>query len=125
MEGQWTIPWGKLEAGEWPSAAALRETSEEAGIIASVDGLLGVQELPHPWPGWIAIVYLCSHVEGAPEPDNRETDAAEFLTLEQLGAMEEPMEPWSEWLMRRVLNNCHSTINASEKNQFLPGVGFI
>ena len=125
LEGQWTIPWGKLEAGESPSAAALRETSEEAGIVATVDGLIGVQELPDPWTGWIAVIYLCSHVDGAPTPDNRETDAARFLTLEQLDALAEPIEPWSEWLMRRVLNNDYASIGASESNPYLPSTGYI
>ena len=53
LQGQWTVPWGRLEPGESPTAAALRETLEESGIHAEVEGLLGVQELPalspDPW----------------------------------------------------------------------------
>lgn len=33
----WEVPGGKVEQGEWPSQAALRETYEEAG--AEIDGL--------------------------------------------------------------------------------------
>ena len=51
LEGQWTIPWGKLDKGESPKQAAVRETYEEAGIVAEVEGLLGIQELPEPWLG--------------------------------------------------------------------------
>ncbi|RMF32257.1 MAG: NUDIX domain-containing protein [Chloroflexi bacterium] len=32
LEGQWSIPWGIVEAPETPEAAALRETWEEGGI---------------------------------------------------------------------------------------------
>lgn len=30
LEGQWTIPWGRLNKGESPMMAALRETFETA-----------------------------------------------------------------------------------------------
>lgn len=36
LEGQWTIPWGRLEPGESPASAALREVKEESGIVAAV-----------------------------------------------------------------------------------------
>jgi len=97
------VPWGRLDGGESPAAAAIREVAEEGGVRAAVEGLLGVQELPEPWPGWIALVYLCSHVDGEPEPRDRETDAARYYTLADLDALREPVEPWSSWLVRRVL----------------------
>jgi ADP-ribose pyrophosphatase YjhB (NUDIX family) len=102
LEGQWTIPWGRVEEGESPVAAAVRETQEESGIHAKVDGLLGVQELPKPQDGSIALVYLCSHLSGTPAPRDRETDAARYYSFEALETLREPMEPWSDWLVRRV-----------------------
>ena len=125
LHGQWTVPWGRLEDGESPSQAALREVKEEGGISASVEGLLGVQELPHPWEGWIAILYLCSYVEGRPKPDDRETDAARFLSLDQLDTLGEPIEPWSEWIMRRVLHNDYTLTEFTLGNPFSPSVGFV
>lgn len=103
LAGQWTIPWGRLEAGESPMAAAIRETMEEGGVEAEVEGLLGVQELPPPQQGGIALVYLCRHVGGYPAPRDRETDAAEYCSVDGLDAKRGLMEPWSEWLVRRVL----------------------
>jgi len=125
MEGRWTVPWGRLENGESPSGAALRETKEEAGIVASIDGLLGVQELPAPWAGWIALAYLCHHIEGTPTPDGQETDAARFLTLEQLDALGEPTEPWSAWIMRRVLRKDYTLTEADSQNPFNPEAGYV
>ena len=83
-------------------AAAIRETLEEGGVDAKVEGLIGVQELPEPQTGGVAIVYLCRHLAGTPEAKSRETDAAEYFALPDLDALGEPIEPWSGWLVRRV-----------------------
>ena len=103
LEGQWTVPWGHLDDGESPASAALREVREEGGIEADVEGLLGVQVLPEPWRGMIALVYLCRHVDGTPAPCDPECDAAAYFSLDDLNRCAEPLEPWSEWLVRRVL----------------------
>ena len=103
LAGQWTVPWGHLEDGEAPAAAVRREVREEGGIEADVEGLLGVQVLPDPWRGWIALVYLCRHLDGAPGPRDTECDAAGYFSLDELNGLDEPIEPWSHWLVRRVL----------------------
>jgi phosphatase NudJ len=102
LAGQWTVPWGAIESGESPLSAALRETWEEGGVAAEVEGLLGVQELPEPQGGCVALIYLCRHISGAPQPKDRETDAAAYFTLSDLDALREPVEPWSDWMIRRV-----------------------
>lgn len=101
LEGQWTIPWGRLDRGESPMTAAIRETSEEAGIVAEVEGLLGVQELPAPWSGWLGLIYLCRHVSGDPKPQDREMDAARYFAKRELTEMDERVEPLSAWLAER------------------------
>lgn len=40
----WTLPKGKLEAGETLEQAALREVREEAGVKARIRGYVGVHE---------------------------------------------------------------------------------
>jgi 8-oxo-dGTP diphosphatase len=124
LEGQWTIPWGLLDTGESPVACALRETKEESSIQAAVDGLLGVQELPEPWTGWTAIVYLCHSVGGSCHPDGRETDAAAFFSLTELEGFGEPVEPWCGWLVRRVLGGNSTVIRSDPSNPYQPCVGF-
>jgi ADP-ribose pyrophosphatase YjhB (NUDIX family) len=116
LEGQWTVPWGRIEAGESPSAAAIRETWEEGGVRVEVQGLLGVQELPSPQEGGVALVYLCKHVSGTPEPRDTETDAAVYIALSDLDAMTEPMEPWSNWLVRRVFAGEFTVTTADPTN---------
>lgn len=125
LAGQWTIPWGRLEPGESPAEAAARETREEASIDARVAGLLGVQELPAPWKGSIALVYQCLHVSGEPLPDNRETDAARFFSEPELDGLREPMEPWSAWLVRRAFSGRTIVIRSDPTNPFSAEAGFL
>lgn len=116
LEGQWTIPWGRLDVGESPMKAAVRETAEEAGIVAEVAGLLGIQELPAPWAGWIGLIYLCKHVRGDPEPQEREMDAAQYFSKAELDAMGEPVEPLSRWLIQRFYKGELKVIPANSSN---------
>ena len=97
-------------------SAALRETLEEGGITAEVEGLLGVQELPEPQQGGVALVYSCRHVSGLPEPKDRETDAAAYFTLPDLDALAEPVEPWSDWLVRRIFAGDVVITNSNQGN---------
>ncbi len=125
LEGQWTIPWGKVSSGESPSGAVLRETIEEGGVTAEVEGLLGVQEIPAPWEGQIGILYLCRHLDGEPEPDNHETDAARYLSVEEIEGLDEPVEPLSRWLTMRVLRDDFTMIRDLPSNPFSPSVGYL
>ncbi len=45
--GFWTIPAGYLELGESTAAGAARETLEEACAAVTIEGLIGVYEIPH------------------------------------------------------------------------------
>jgi ADP-ribose pyrophosphatase YjhB (NUDIX family) len=125
LEGQWTIPWGLLDPGESPARAALRETEEEAQIRATMEGLLGVQELPEPWQGWIGLVYMCRHVSGEPKPDGSETDAAGFFSASELNSLNEPVEKLTDWLVRRVLSGQFTLTREDSDNPFGPSGGFL
>jgi ADP-ribose pyrophosphatase YjhB (NUDIX family) len=124
LEGRWTIPWGRLGEGESPTLAAIRETEEESGVTAEVEGLLGVQELPEPWMGMIGMIFICRHVDGEPTPDNRETDAARYFNRGALEECSENLDPLSYWLVGRVFDNRHVLIKPDESNPFCPCAGY-
>jgi ADP-ribose pyrophosphatase YjhB (NUDIX family) len=132
LAGQWTIPWGRLESGESPMAAAVRETREEGGVEVTVEGLLGVQELSAPWAGWFALIYLCrpalSSVEGqsgTPAPQDPEVDAAAYFSLADLAVWGEPLEPLSGWLVRRVLAGQFTVTGADATNPLKSAGSFL
>lgn len=123
LEGLWSIPWGLVDPGESPDAAALRETLEEGGVSASIEGLLGVQNLRQE--GWVALLFLCRHVSGTPAPDGGvETDGARYFSLQEMDAFAEPFEPWCEWLVRRVLGGAYHLIPPEGDNPYRPRMAF-
>jgi len=67
---EWRLPKGKLEPGETPEEAAVREVHEETGIQADVEKLLGAtryryQEQPNgPWYDKRVTFYLMRPVAG-------------------------------------------------------------
>lgn len=100
--GRWGIPWGFVETGELPDAAAERECLEEAGIRVTVDGLLGVQTLPGARGGLAFVFAAHPTAEGEPRPDGDETDAAAYLSLAEMSQL--PVDRWCHWMAERVLD---------------------
>lgn len=124
LEGQWSIPWGFVDEDEFPDAAARRETLEESGVEAEIIGLIGIQELHGQ--GWIAIVFHCKHIQGAPTADREgETDRAGFFSLEEIDMLRDPIEPWCEWIVRRMLEGKHTVIPLETENPYDPLKSFL
>jgi 8-oxo-dGTP diphosphatase len=94
--GMWGFPTGLLAPGERIDEAALRETREEAGITAAIDGVISVYSIARESP-LVYVVLLCHHVSGDPVPDGTENDRAVFLTRDELEALpEQIIEPCYE-----------------------------
>ena len=132
-KGRWSMPWGFAcdEDGmpQPPDVAALNEVKEEAGITAVITGLLGIQNNIHQTGSrdepWLYVLFQCRHQDGVPTPDGQETDDAKYLSLAEMDSFSEEIEPFSDWLARRVLRGETNLILPNEETIYPPHLAYL
>jgi len=88
--GNWQIPGGFVEQNETMDLAVVREVEEEAGVTATVQGVLGIRNRYDEDGGnSIYVVMLLNALSGEPNPDMTEVDRAEFFALDEILAIEQ------------------------------------
>ena len=81
---KWEFPGGKVEAGETPEAALIRELAEELGIEARIAGEISRYE--YAYPGRESILLIFYRVaEFAGEPRNLDFEQIEWTPRGRLG----------------------------------------
>jgi ADP-ribose pyrophosphatase YjhB (NUDIX family) len=120
LAGQWSIPWGFVDEGETPDAAAERETLEEAGVEVRVVGIASVQVLPDE--AGVGVVFKADAIgQVMPRPDGLETDHARFLTADEINEL--PVESWCRHLALSALAGRLDLLRSSANPYDLPGWG--
>lgn len=97
MAGLWEFPGGKVEPGESPEAALIRELDEELGIQTQQACLAPVSFASHSYENFHLLMplYACRKWQGVPEP--REHIALKWVRPQNL--RDYPMPPADEPLI--------------------------
>lgn len=66
LEGEWSIPGGRMELGEGAAQTALRELKEETGVEAELLGLIDVVDHFHDGGQMVLIDYAARWTGGEP-----------------------------------------------------------
>lgn len=90
LAGLWEFPGGKLEAGERPEAALIRELREELGIEVKEACLAPLSFASHAYESFHLLMplYICRRWEGLVQP--REGQAMQWVRPAKLRALAMP-----------------------------------
>ncbi len=100
MAGLWEFPGGKVDDGEDPKAALIRELLEELGILVKKSGLAAVTVIHHDYEDFHLEmpVFLARLWRGEPAP--LEDQELAWVRLEDLARF--PMPPADKPLVERI-----------------------
>ncbi len=102
MAGLWEFPGGKVEKGETPEEALIRELGEELGIAVKAPCLAPLTFASHPYADFHLLMplYICRKWQGFVQP--KEGQAITWVRKHKLRSY--PMPPADEPLIAHLLD---------------------
>lgn len=90
MAGLWELPGGKIEAGETPEDALVRELREELAVDIQPSSLTPLSFASHAYDSFHLVmpVFLCRDWQG--EPVAREGQTLKFVETSELKSLDAP-----------------------------------
>jgi 8-oxo-dGTP diphosphatase len=101
LAGRWELPGGKVEAGERPEQALVRELREELGVtVRPVERVPGEWGLPG---GHVLVVWRAELLRGAPQA-LQDHDVLRWVTAAEASALDwlDPDRPAVSWATARL-----------------------
>lgn len=86
FKGLWEFPGGKIEVGETPQQALIREIKEELDVVIEVGELINIVEYDYPQFHLKMHCFICSILSG--DVILKEHEAGEWLTRDTLHSVE-------------------------------------
>jgi 8-oxo-dGTP diphosphatase len=103
LPGLWEFPGGKVEAGEAPEAALVRELKEELDLTVEPDALDPFAFASHAYTDFHLLMplYVCARWQGEPKLDPQAAQAMKWVHARELRA--HPMPPADVVLVERLI----------------------
>jgi len=86
-KGQWSLPGGRVEHGEYLVDAVAREVKEETGIDIEVVELAGIFEVPGD-PHFVVLDYVATAAEGAHPRPGEDAAQARWVPLDEISELD-------------------------------------